>query len=92
MFHILVVDDDRNTRLFMRAFLEAEHYTVTLAEGTSENRFALHIQPQKDVVTSLENIGEGVNNGEAVNKYLIDGKLIIRTAEGVVFDAQGKRL
>ena len=37
------------------------------------------------------NIGEGVNNGEAVNKYLIDGKLIIRTAEGV-FDAQGKRL
>ena len=67
-------------------------YTVTLPKGTSENRFALHIQPQKDVVTSLENIGEGVNNGEAVNKYLIDGKLIIRTADGVVYDAQGKRL
>ena len=66
-------------------------YTVTLPKGTSENRFALHIQPQKDVVTSLENIGEGVNNGEAVNKYLIDGKLIIRTAEGI-FDAQGHRL
>ena len=31
MFHILVVDDDRSTRLFMRAFLEAEHYTVSLA-------------------------------------------------------------
>ena len=36
MFHILVVDDDRSTRLFMRAFLEAEHYTVTLAENGVE--------------------------------------------------------
>ena len=33
MFHILVVDDDKNTRLFLRALLEAEHYTVTLAEN-----------------------------------------------------------
>ena len=33
MFHILVVDDDRSTRLFMRALLEAEHYTVSLAEN-----------------------------------------------------------
>jgi len=32
MFRILVVDDDKNTRLFMRAFLEAAHYTVFLAE------------------------------------------------------------
>ena len=77
---------------YNRTNLLLTDYTVTLPKGTSENRFALHIQPQKDVVTSLENIGEGVNNGEAVNKYLIDGKLIIRTAEGVVYDAQGKRL
>ena len=82
-----LVDYETNTR----TNLLLSDYTVTLAEGTSENRFALHIQPQKDVVTSLENIGEGVNNGEAVNKYLIDGKLIIRTAEGI-FDAQGHRL
>jgi len=33
MFHILVVDDDKHTRLFMRALLEAERYTVTLAEN-----------------------------------------------------------
>ena len=33
MFHILVADDDKHTRLFMRALLEAEHYTVTLAEN-----------------------------------------------------------
>ena len=36
MFHILVVDDDRSTRLFMRAFLEAEHYTVSLAANGVE--------------------------------------------------------
>ena len=83
-----LVDYETNTRT---NFLLSD-YIVTLPKGTSENRFALHIQPQKDVVTSLENIGEGVNNGEAVNKYLIDGKLIIRTAEGVVYDAQGHRL
>ena len=83
-----LIDYETNTR----TNLLLSDYIVTLPKGTSENRFALHIQPQKDVVTSLENIGEGVNNGEAVNKYLIDGKLIIRTAEGVVFDAQGKRL
>lgn len=33
MFHILVVDDDKHTRLFMRALLEDERYTVTLAEN-----------------------------------------------------------
>ena len=36
MFHILVVDDDRSTRLFMRAFLESEHYTVSLASDGEE--------------------------------------------------------
>ena len=33
MFRVLVVDDDKNTRLFLKALLEAEHYTVTLAEN-----------------------------------------------------------
>ena len=85
-----LVDYETNTR----TNLLLSDYIVTLSKGTSENRFALHIQPQKDVVTSLENIGENgkvkTENGKP-NKYLIDGKLIIRTAEGV-FDAQGKRL
>lgn len=31
MFHILVADDDKNTRLLLRAVLEAEHYTVYTA-------------------------------------------------------------
>lgn len=33
MFHILVVDDDKNTRRLMRAVLEAEHYIVFAAEN-----------------------------------------------------------
>ena len=82
-----LIDYETNTR----TNLLLSDYIITLPKGTSENRFALHIQPQKDVVTSLENIGEGVNNGEAVNKYLIDGKLYI-VCDGVVYDAQGKRL
>ena len=36
MFHVLVVDDDKNTRLLMRALLEGEHYTVTLAASGEE--------------------------------------------------------
>lgn len=33
MFHILVVDDDKNTRLLLKAVLEAERYTVCTAEN-----------------------------------------------------------
>ncbi len=33
MFHILVVDDDKNTRLLLKAVLEAERYTVSTAEN-----------------------------------------------------------
>ena len=82
-----LVDYETNTR----TNLLLSDYIVTLSKGTSENRFALHIQPQKDVVTGVENIGEGVNNGEAVNKYLIDGRLYLKKGS-VLYDAQGRRL
>lgn len=36
MFHILVVDDDKSTRLYMKALLQNAHYTVTLAENGQE--------------------------------------------------------
>ena len=36
MFHILVVDDDKNTRKYMRAVLEAEGYTVSTAADGEE--------------------------------------------------------
>ena len=80
-----LIDYETNTR----TNLLLSDYIVTLPKGTSENRFALHIQPQKDVVTSLENIGEGVNNGEGVKKYLIDGRLYLKKGS-VLYDAQGK--
>ena len=40
MFHILVVDDDKNTRLFLRATLESNGYTVSTAEN-GEDALAL---------------------------------------------------
>ena len=36
MFRILVVDDDKNTRLLLKAVLESEHYTVFIAENGEE--------------------------------------------------------
>jgi len=36
MFHILVVDDDKNTRLLFRAILESENYTVFSAANGVE--------------------------------------------------------
>lgn len=36
MFHILVVDDDKNTRYFLKEVLELEHYTVTCASNGEE--------------------------------------------------------
>lgn len=36
MFHILVVDDDRHTRMLMEAILKSENYTVSCAENGLE--------------------------------------------------------
>ena len=36
MFHILVVDDDRHTRMLLRAVLENVNYTVTTADNGEE--------------------------------------------------------
>ncbi len=36
MFHILVVDDDKNTRLFFKTVLENEKYTVSTASNGKE--------------------------------------------------------
>ena len=79
-----LIDYETNTR----TNLLLSDYIVTLPKGTHENRFALHIQPEKDVTTGVGNVGD---EAKGIEKYLIDGKLIIRTAEGI-FDAQGHRL
>ena len=67
-------------------------YTVTLNAGTIENRFYLVVDPDR-TATSVENVGSGANGDEAkgVEKFLIDGKLFIRTTNGI-FDAKGQRL
>ena len=69
-----------------------DEYTVTLDAGTIENRFYLVVDPDR-TATSVENIGEEAKGEEAkgVEKFLIDGKLFIRTADGI-FDAKGQRM
>lgn len=46
MFHILVVDDDKNTRLLLKAVLESEGYTVYTAGNGIE---ALEIMDQQHI-------------------------------------------
>ncbi len=70
-----------------------DEYTITLDAGTCENRFYLVVDPDR-TATSVENIGEEAKGEEAkdqIKKFLIDGKLFIRTADGT-FDAKGQRL
>ena len=84
-----LIDYETNTR----TNLLLSDYTTTLPAGSFENRFALHIQPSKSgVTTGIEGAyPQPLPEGKGT-KFLIDGKLIIRTAEGVVYDAQGHRL
>ena len=46
MFHILVVDDDKNTRLLFRAVLEDAGYTVTTA---NDGAYALEVMDKEHV-------------------------------------------
>jgi DNA-binding response OmpR family regulator len=49
MFHILVVDDDKNTRIFFRAVLEGAGYTVSTAKN-GEEALALMEHEHTDLV------------------------------------------
>ena len=49
MFHILVVDDDRSTRLYMQALLQNAHYTVSLTEN-GENALEVMEREKIDLV------------------------------------------
>lgn len=49
MFHILVVDDDKNTRRYLQAVLEAENYTVSTA-ANGEDALAVMDQAYIDLV------------------------------------------
>ena len=72
-----------------------DEYTVTLDAGTYENRFSLSVDPNRSA-TSVENIfgDDNEENGDkatGVKKFIIDGQLFIRTANGL-FDAKGQRM
>ena len=86
--YVTLIDNQTGTQTDM---LMSE-YTVTLDAGTIENRFYLVVDPDR-AATSVENVGEEAKGDKAkgVEKFLIDGKLFIRTADGI-FDAKGQRL
>lgn len=44
MFQIMVVDDDKNTRMLLKAVLEADNYSVLTAEN-GENALACMERP-----------------------------------------------
>ena len=78
-----LIDYERGTSTNLIAL----DYTISLAAGTYEGRFALSIQPNK-VTTSVEN---GVPFGDDANvrKVIIDGALYL-VKDGAIYDAQGK--
>ena len=80
-----LIDYETNTRTNMLL----DNYTVNLGKGTFENRFALHVKPNK-TTTSVDNIGNEAT-GDKVKKYLIDGILYMQK-DGVLYDAQGRKL
>lgn len=80
-----LIDYETNTRTNMLL----DEYTVNLGKGTFENRFALHVKPDK-TTTSVDNIGNEAT-GDKVKKHLIDGILYMQK-DGVLYDAQGRKL
>ena len=78
-----LIDYETNTRTNMLL----DNYTVNLGKGTFDNRFALHVKPDK-TSTSLEGIN---TNSNGVRKFIIDGTLYMQK-DGVLYDAQGRKL
>ena len=60
MFHILVIDDDKNTRLFLRATLESNGYTVSTAQNGEE---ALEVMSKEHVDLAVVDIMMPKMNG-----------------------------
>ena len=65
-------------------------YTISLNKGACHNRLYLEISPIQQTPTDIEYTDQGTRE-QSVRKVLIDGKLYI-VCDGVVYDAQGKRL
>lgn len=70
MFHILVVDDDKNTRRLLKAVLEAENYTVFTAENGED---ALDVMDREHIDLVVLDIMMPKMDGYAFTKMLRDG-------------------
>ncbi len=73
-----------------RTNLALTDYTVSLENGTYDQRFVLEISPIEHTTTAIEN-SEKTDAPNNVCKKLIDGVLYI-IKDGKVFDARGARL
>lgn len=67
MFQILVVDDDKNTRLLLKAVLQAENYTVFTAENGEE---ALEVMDREHIDLAVLDIMMPKMDGYAFTKTL----------------------
>ena len=76
-----LIDYETNTRTNMLL----DEYTINLGNGTFENRFALHVKPNK-TTTSIVDVN---TNSNGVRKFIIDGTLYMQK-DGVLYDAQGR--
>ncbi len=56
MFRILVVDDDRHTRMLLRAVLENANYTVTTA-GSGNGQYSPHFDGDSQAFTGRREKG-----------------------------------
>ena len=72
-----------------RSNLMIYDYTTELPAGTTDNRFALHIQPSK-VATNIEEIFGTNTHDYSVQKYIIDGHLYLYK-NNTLYDAQGRK-
>ena len=86
MFHILVVDDDKHTRMLLRAVLENAHYTVTTATNGEEALEALD-KEHIDLVV-LDIMLPGMSGYDVLRELRKTSNLpvIMLSAKGETFD------
>ena len=97
MFHILVVDDDKNTRLLFKAVLQAENYTVFTADNGAAyelgRRFCLpvmtHLTKAVERKEFLEKFRTGVYPVLVTNRVLNEGVDVPAAAVGIILAGTG---
>ena len=86
MFHILVVDDDKNTRMYFEAVLKSNNYTVTVAKNGED---ALDAMDKEHIDLVVLDIMMPKMDGWQVCREIREvssNPIIMITAKGEVFD------